>query len=309
MKCLSLNYKEFVSSDRKWADKNFDVDATYNIGIKITKLFRLCPLLKLPMIQEKFCGNWKNRLNDYDAILLSVDRTAPSLVNTIHFINPNIRIIVYYWNCVALDVSPKKFNRKYCELWSFDSEDCRRYQMNFNSACMLNNYRDSSQLPIKNDVCFLGKDKNRLRSILEIKKVLQEQELKCEFHIIASKGRKTRGKDREQLEKRSISYNDYIEIVKSSRAILDFNVPEQSGISQRPFEALHFRKKLITNNRYIQEYDFYDKNNVFILGVDDIAEVKTFLNSPSVNISKKIEDRYYVASWIERFKKDNCKKE
>ena len=304
MKVLHLTYNEYVETRSKWGSEYINVAGIYKIGVKITKLFRLFPFLKYPFFMKLFLGEWKKNIGEFDTILLWADRTAPALCNTIHSITPKIRIIAYYVNCCALEVSPDAFDTSICELWSFDPEDCRKYNLRYNPPFTIyfNGVEsDNYTLFVKNDIYFLGRDKGRLQDLIELQRKFENLGLKCSFHIVES--RESKFKENKKYFSDFISYSKSIEQIKASKAILDWNVEKQAGITQRPLESIYLRKKLITNNIYIRKYDFYNKNNVFIIGIDDFSKLKEFLDSPYQELSKEIVDNYTVNAWITRFYK------
>lgn len=65
---------------------------------------------------------------------------------------------------------------------------------------------------------------------------------------------------------------------------------------------MFYKKKLITNFIKIEEYDFYNKNNIFIIGKDNIECINDFLEKPYKDINEKIVNRYLPKGWIENFK-------
>ena len=67
-------------------------------------------------------------------------------------------------------------------------------------------------------------------------------------------------------------------------------------------EALFYEKKLITNNKNIINYDFYCKENIFILEKDDIEELPQFLKTPYKKIDNEIVNKYEFENWLEGFK-------
>ena len=75
----------------------------------------------------------------------------------------------------------------------------------------------------------------------------------------------------------------------------------QEGLTLRVLEALFYSKKLITNNKNIKKYDFYNPNNIFIWGVDDEKNLLNFINSDYITIEENILNRYSYDSWINRF--------
>ena len=63
------------------------------------------------------------------------------------------------------------------------------------------------------------------------------------------------------------SYQFYLK----GNIILDIAHPHQKRLSFRPYEAMGLRKKLITTNKDIANYDFYNPNNIFI--IDDVYNI------------------------------------
>jgi hypothetical protein len=45
------------------------------------------------------------------------------------------------------------------------------------------------------------------------------------------------------------------------------------------FEALKYEKKIITDNPHVKNYDFYRKENIFIIGEDSENELKNFIEA------------------------------
>lgn len=59
-------------------------------------------------------------------------------------------------------------------------------------------------------------------------------------------------------------------------------------------------KKLITTNKCIKEFDFYNKNNILVLE-NNYDEIKDFLALPYIIIDEKIKNNYMLEQWINNF--------
>lgn len=55
-----------------------------------------------------------------------------------------------------------------------------------------------------------------------------------------------------------LEYSQLLKEMQKSRCILDFTQTGQSGFTLRPYEAVVYNKKLLTNNKRIFEFPFYD---------------------------------------------------
>lgn len=242
-------------------------------------------------------SSWKWEVKSFRTVIIHASRITVPVVKYLKRVDPSIRIIVWYWNPVDKTVPASLYPDSLCEKWSFDESDCRQYNLRFNTQY----YFKDIILPtnrIDFDVCFVGGDKGRMKNLMEVKRLLDNCNLKSYFHITATKqSRKEYG----HLFKKRIGYQAIIDYISRSRAVLDFVSLNQTGLTLRPLEALFFRKKLITNDTEIVERDFYIKENIFVLGQDKLSELPDFLNSPYKPINQEIIDRYEFDRWFGRF--------
>ena len=99
-----------------------------------------------------------------------------------------------------------------------------------------------------------------------------------------------------------IPYTELIEIDKRSRCIVDILPDAQKGISVRPLEAIMLNKKLITNMKDMRQMNFYSPSNIFIIGQDNPATLKLFLESPlDLDLQEQMKEYYDFHSWFNRF--------
>ena len=96
--------------------------------------------------------------------------------------------------------------------------------------------------------------------------------------------------------KRSIQETS--ELIQKSKILLEIQNPKQIGLSFRVFEALGHRKKLITTNKDIINYDFYHPQNILVLDENKIEIPEDFVSSPYLEINKAILSKYKIANWV-----------
>lgn len=103
------------------------------------------------------------------------------------------------------------------------------------------------------------------------------------------------------MNKNLIKYEVYLQELNKSKTILDVTNQNQDGLSLRVMEALFFNKKLITTNDSIRNYDFYKKENIFILKDGFEQGLKEFLKIPYCEVEKDIKEYYSIENWVARF--------
>lgn len=76
-----------------------------------------------------------------------------------------------------------------------------------------------------------------------------------------------------------IDPDEYAEIMKRSKCILDDNYPLQSGLSPRFNWAMALNKKVITTNKWAYDYSYVNRDNVLIVDKDNPVIDPDFLKS------------------------------
>lgn len=271
--------------DAEWVFKN-----DYLLIRILRKLFKKI----YPRLLAFLYGDWKNKIGSYDLIIVHESLYSAYAA---YYITKRTkkRVILWYWNSIGHGtfIHPELINC--CELWSYDQYDCKKYNMQYNTTY----YFSKISIPKVNilyDIFFIGMDKGRINKLLELEKVFQKQGLLSYFHIT----RPEKENANKYKFKDSISYEKVLEIIASSRCILDIVQENQHGLTQRPMESIFLRKKLITNDINIQNYDFYNRNNIFIIEKDDFSSLKEFIYSEYVELDEKILKKYDFDEWLRR---------
>lgn len=292
---LWLNTKEFHAM--KVQERGINVEQVFRNVPKILKAIRRVHIeLDLPFISF-WISEWKEKILDYDVVIIHASKLTPPVVRYIRRKNPNIRIIVWYWNPVEKSVGLGKFENDGVEIWSFDEYDCEKYKIKYNTQYYFKNV----VLPKTDnniDVFFVGGDKGRIGELVNLKTQLDNQGISNYFHITLT------GKENpnyKEFYSNRISYDEVLKHIASCKVIVDYVSDNQSGLTLRPLEALFYKKKLITNDKSIENRDFYCKDNIFIIGKDEFKDLKAFIEAPYREIRENLVSRYDFSEWINRF--------
>ena len=99
--------------------------------------------------------------------------------------------------------------------------------------------------------------------------------------------------------KNRITFLENLKNVEEAEVLLDFVDPVHNGLSIRFFEAMYYKKKVITDNKMVRTYDFYHPDNIFVID-DNYGEIENFLKIPYCEIPLEIVEKYSFGSWIKR---------
>lgn len=290
----------FLKDPDYWSEKIQDA------GLAVIPIFKKIPFYLKPFRILHFrynfpgkniwYGNWESSLQKFDLIILSASDFTPSVAKYIgqSKLKDDVRLIYWYWNPVRPKYSPDKISDNW-EKWSFDKNDCTNFHLKYNSTYYFNSIQIRKQEP-KFDVFFIGQNKGRLNDLLKLESVLQKLKITSYFHIV-SDNKIFRNKN---LFQKKIAYTGVLELIGETKCILEMLQKNQSGLTLRSMESIFFKKKLITNNESISGYRFYRKENIFILGVDDLTHLKDFVMAPYKELEVKIVSQYTFEEWTKR---------
>lgn len=290
------NENDYWARETAKQNKNVDIFTLYKSCNKLLRLIRRI-FVKLRFSIRPFLAPWYKNMHNYDMIIIDANIINCTLPNWLRKNQYEGRIIYWYWNPVQSCVNPKIVDRGKCELWSFDPDDCAKYDMRLNTQYYFPTFKTIDSKNVKYDIFFVGREKGRLAYLTELEKQMNESGLNTYFHIV----KRDEGSNKKNTYKSLISYEEILKYIGESRAILDVVQEGQTGQTLRAMEALFFSKKLITNNKSIINCDFYRKENIFVLGVDDIQNIQEFIEIPFNPIEKNILDKYEFNQWVERF--------
>ena len=220
---------------------------------------------------------------------------------------PELDTIVFYWN--TLSCADGVFLNFHNELKrsynvreaSFDPVDCREFGMKymdmFYSTSKIEHAKGTDEP--KFDVSLIAVAKSRLKDLLKVEKLLKKHKLKVNSYITNSYELSNDKYD----YKPHLSPDEYLPKEFESRVICEVVEKGQNDPTIRAVIALLAKKKLITNHKNIIHKDYYNQENIFILGKDDESKLYEFVKSPYQDVvPAEIVDQYTPRGFLKRLK-------
>ena len=237
-----------------------------------------------------------------EPLIVFDSKVTPAYLNWLCRRNPDRRIILWFWNPIP-DLRPYRLIPRCVELWSYSPSDCRRLSLRENTPFYFDDAAAEADRAFRRRkergdaaprVFFAGREKGRSEAILGIGRLLEQNGAVCDFHF-TKPGVFPAGKP-----ERMIPYRALLAKIDAADCLLDYYTDPDAGLSLRAMESLFWRKKLITNSRAIRGYDFYDPNNVYLLG-EESRTPEEFFREPYRDPGDAVRARYLLSNWIRRF--------
>lgn len=220
-------------------------------------------------------------------------------------LNKNIKTILFLWDKVELTDYKLKVEL-FDYIYSFDREDCKNYNLNFRGSFFIDECNSGLIDFNKRNIdlyyiCSL-RENERYNVVKKMHEYCKKNNLVSFLGIfLGSKEKKSlKNYDKELILDEKISYFDNLKKLKNSKVSLDLKYKNQNGLTLRCYEALATETKIITNNKDIKNYDFYNQENIKIINSEkDIKNINVdFFNSRYRQISDKIKYNYSVEGFL-----------
>ncbi len=258
--------------------------------------------------RKQWYGEWSKNAEGYDMGIFINGIRGRDVIEYFREKNPNARIIMYYETPVEKRNKPKDYQGLGVEFVSFGRDNCEEWGMKYShfyydyyDGTIEDIREEQKDFEVVNDIYFCGYDKHRLEYLIELQNRFNKLGLSNEMVVVRTPHKRYAKKFEKYLSPGRFPYRVLAEGIYKSKAILDIVEPGQRGITLRPMESIFFRKKLITNNPDVVNYDFYRKNNIFIIGQQPLEEIREFLDVPYEDVPIEIVRNYTVEAWMERF--------
>lgn len=296
MRTIFIGVTQFSEQHKKYVDV---LDPFFKIP-KILKIIRILWFrFKLPYFSIWLKSDLNNLIKGYDLVIVAATPFNVRILTEISAnTSPQTKLILWYWNPIKKVCQPEDISNKWTQV-TFDLLEAEEYKIKYGNTYYFDEFVDlknTSEKGIieKSDLFFIGLDKGRSQKLIDLSKTLKPIGINLNLYLVRDRTSKYSTFD----YKPKVSYNEIILMINNSKALLDFNQDGQTGLTLRTMEGLFFEKKIVTNNISILNYDFYNSQNIFILGKDSLNDLRGFLDSPYEKIPEIIKNQYLFSNWL-----------
>ncbi len=186
-----------------------------------------------------------------------------------------------HYLCKPVDVG---YLKKYSDLViSYDKEDAQRYDIMYHPTVFSSIRMEKRMSGNRYDLFFLGRDKGRLKHLVNICKAAKERELRCHFIMLEVPLEERVVCDGIVYSDVPITYMDNLRYCAESRCVVEMLQNNASSPTYRTWESIALNKKLMTNNVSIKDSEIYDERYISVFhdendfDWDFVKKIESFL--------------------------------
>jgi hypothetical protein len=225
--------------------------------------------------------------------------------------HPNARMVVFFWDSFVYNKNSEKVYDLFDRAFSFEKDDAEKYGISFLPLFYYDSY---SNLPVRKEYkyksLFIGTlHSDRYRIVTNIQDWLNKKGFnnyawfylssKILLYQMILEDKQFKYKNRTVVKYKTLTLEEMQNLYSDSEIVIDVQSPKQIGLTMRTFETLGARRKLITTNKDIINYDFYNPNNILVIDRDDKQIPEEFVTRPYQQIDDIIYKKYSLSSWLQ----------
>ncbi|HTF20481.1 MAG TPA: hypothetical protein VK658_20555 [Chryseolinea sp.] len=277
--------------------------------IRINKRFLAT---KINRYYTQIIDNSKGVFYDYVLFISPEAITKDSLLK-MKATHPRSRFILYMWD--SFENKRKNIDdlmQLFDDRFSFDNRDCQlsHGKLTYRPLFFLNEYaaiRDDVSREF--ELLFIGTiHSDRHRILGKFRSFCLTHDLsyfyymfmpsKILYYYRSLKDSSLRKAGPDEFKYHPLTKAQVLALMEQSNVILDIEHPNQSGLTMRTIETLGARRKLITTNERVTDYDFFHPQNILVIDRDNIQIDPAFFKTPVVLLDSSIYKKYSIDGWI-----------
>lgn len=255
----------------------------------------------------------ETKSKDYDFVFfLKAEVITPKVLRELQQTHKKAKFILYMWDSIDHFPLVRKLFPVFDKILSFDKEDVQANSfLHFRPLFYIDTYKQLPDKPetYENDITFIGTAHfDRYPVLMKLKEHCERHQIKYYFFIylqdlkiyyirklLYKSFRKSKKSD---FELKPLNKEEIKTIICNTTCVLDIEKTVQTGLTIRAIETFGARRKLITTNPKIREYDFYDDNNILIIDRDHPTIKSEFLTKEYQKADEEVYKKYSIEYWL-----------
>ena len=254
----------------------------------------------------------QNKDKDYDYVfIVKSEATNEKVVKLLRAAYPKAQFILYLWDSVENIPNGKNKLGLFDRVLTFDPEDAEEYGLILRPLFYCKEYEAEvvNKSDYRYEVAFIGTAHTiRPRIAMQLADQCAKRGKESFYYLFLPHPlvflynkvfnpayRTVRKAD---INFKSLSAKEVQAVYDDCRCILDVEHIAQRGLTMRTIEMIGSNRKLITTNKSIEKYDFYNKNNICIIDREKPVVREDFWESEYEPLPQEILKRYSLRAFV-----------
>lgn len=237
----------------------------------------------------------------YDHNFLGNDR---DFINYLREYDNRVKIYYMFTNIVKYSRANElgyvnKLNDLYDSVFAFDKMDSLKYQFDY-SPLIYDATFNSNSSKEKAKAFYVGQAKDRFNGLINVFEKLNALGIDCDFYIVNVDEDKQKYKNTITYNK-FITYQEALDHINNATCLIDLIQGDSTGLTIKTCEAVCYDKKLITTNKHVKDYPFYNPKYIKIIDSSEDIDISFFEENKEVHYTEEDKSYFSYKSFLKKF--------
>ena len=256
------------------------------------------------------------RSKKYDIVFLISGQSlsfSEAMIQQIKDEQPQAQYILYQWDSLKNFPYIEKIEPLFDRCYSFDRVDVQNNsRLRFLPLFYTRRYENIGKLKkddFKYDFCFVGTAHPKKYKFIKMMSKQLESVYPSQFIYYFFPSRlvffyrkimnpELRKAKYSEFHFEALNGKQMDETYSESRCVLDSAQAGQLGLTIRVIETLGAKKKLITTNEDVLNYDFYEPENIYVYDGKKFDIENVFFTQPYKELDRSVYEKYSLRNWL-----------
>lgn len=261
--------------------------------------------------QKKIVEKTKEIKYDY-VLVIRGEVILPLIIEELKELHNNSKFLLYQWDSFTNNKNALGIINYFDKIFTFDKVDSKKYGIEFLPLFYLNDFANVCNEDVNQDIdlLFVGTaHSDRYKLIMNVANQFKQKGLNFFFYIFFQSPilyYKMKLSDKSLINAKKSDFffkhlnkKEIVDLYKRSKVVIDVQHPQQTGLTMRTFEVLASKRKFITTNTDVVNYDFYNSSNILVIDRDNPVITNEFLDANYYEISQSIYNKYSIDFWVQ----------
>lgn len=257
----------------------------------------------------------QTKKKEYDKVLVVSGQSfcfSQSFMKRLRGQQETAEFILYQWDSEENFSYIATMHRFFDRLFSFDPLDCQKnVEMQFLPLFFSEDYERINKIARSesiHDILFVGTAHPSKFTFIKqianaVKPLLSRQNIyfylpsKLLFYFRRLTATEFKHAKFTDFHYTALSTNEILDSIRTSWCVIDSPQSNQRGLTMRTLETMGAKRKMITSNKNIIHYDFYNPNNIYVF--DGEVDLKDpFFSTEYSDVPNHIYQKYSLKNWV-----------
>lgn len=199
---------------------------------------------------------------------------------------PEVKLVLYIVDPMKASfakVCSAELLHQFDVVYSINKQDCEEYGFHYYPLVYSDDINRNKNVACRQNLYYLGSGSDRTEKLHQVATVCEDNDIDYDFYVLQNRELERPYSEEICYMNQVMSYEENIKKIEEANCLLELMHQDFDNPTQRYLEAIIYNKKLLTDNKKIVEFPFYNKQYMHIIDKYNDIDVEWLKKEEEIN--------------------------